>query len=126
MRSFGALVGLLGLALVVAACGGGGSEQAGGTAAGGSGTTVTLAEFKFAPASLSLKVGQEVTFTLKNTGATAHNFVVADLGVNSGLVDPSKSKTIKFTPQKEGTFRLLCDVAGHEAAGMKGEVKVSS
>ena len=123
MRQFGFLVGLLGLALVVAACGGGAKETS--TTPSGGALTVKLSEFKFEPASLSLKNGQKATITVQNTGTTSHNFVIKDLSVNSGLVDPGKSKTVEFTPAKDGSFTLICDVPGHEASGMKATVTVS-
>lgn len=39
-------------------------------------------------------------------------------------LNPGKSATIHFTPNKKGTFEIGCHVEGHYEAGMKGTLTV--
>jgi uncharacterized cupredoxin-like copper-binding protein len=106
------------LPVLVAACGGGSS-------AGGGGTTVTMTEFKFDPANLTVKRGQEVVITLQNKGTVVHDWNVQDLGVSSPKVQPGQSATVRFTPQRTGTFKIECLEPGHAEAGMVGQLTVT-
>ncbi|MEW6582991.1 MAG: plastocyanin/azurin family copper-binding protein [Actinomycetota bacterium] len=78
---------------------------------------------KFNVKTLTAKAGT-VTITLTNkSGTTPHN--VAIKGKKKGLV-VTGGKTSKVTATlKKGTYVFYCSVAGHEAAGMKGTLKVT-
>ena len=126
MRSLGILAGLLGLALVLTACAGDGGEKTnGGGATKGGAISMSATDFKFDPATINAKVGQEVTVNVKNNGAVLHDFMSADLKVPSTLVDVGKTTAVKFTPTAAGTFKFVCSQPGHEASGMHGTVTVS-
>src|SRR5690606_38196520 len=92
-------VALLVIALLVAACGGGGSQQQQSStsssqsssttqqsSSGGQTIQVSLSEFKFTPATITVQRGQRVTITLKNDGTTDHDFRISALGVASTMV----------------------------------------
>ncbi len=106
------------LPLLLAACGG-------GPGAGGGGTTVVMTEFKFEPANLTVKRGQEVVITLQNRGTVVHDWVVKDLNVTSPKVQPGQSATVRFTPNRTGTFKIECLEPGHAEAGMVGQLTVT-
>lgn len=91
-----------------------------------SGKTVSVEgnEFAFTPSALTLKKGEAVTLTFKNTGAYPHNFTISDLGVQTKTVQPGESDTITFTPDKAGTFKSICSVDSHADKGMTGTVNV--
>lgn len=100
-------------------------------------------EFRFEPATLTLKRGQRVRITLENTGAQVHDLSsdaparqiversagehahsqeqVARLHV---VVGPGASGTLTFTPTENGTFPFWCSVSGHREAGMVGTITV--
>lgn len=105
------------LPLLFSACAPGGG--------GGGGQTVTMTEFKFEPANLTVKRGQEVVITLQNRGTVVHDWNVKDLNVNSPKVQPGQSATVRFTPNRTGTFRIECLEPGHAEAGMVGQLTVT-
>lgn len=87
--------------------------------------TVRLTEYRFDPARIELKTGQETELTLVNEGAVLHEFiteglqdVTADVIVNGVIIGalgvaeieiPAKAKAVlRFTPEKPGEFRVIC------------------
>ena len=122
------------LGVVVAGCGnsdddGGGSSDAqktkqgssGGGGGGGSGSAggakVSMEGIKFNPASVTVKAGDKVTWTNKDSvghDVTGDNFKSGDSG---GL---QNGDTFSQTFDKKGTFDYVCTVH----PGMKGSVTV--
>jgi uncharacterized cupredoxin-like copper-binding protein len=86
-------------------------------------TTVKVAasEFKF---KLSTKTARHgiVIFKVTNKGHIKHDFKIA--GKKTPMLTPGKSATLKVT-LKKGSYKYLCTVPGHAAAGMKGTFKVT-
>ncbi len=119
-RGFWFLVLVLALAaMVMSACGG-------SSASGGSGTvnvTVTATEFKFDPATITVKTGDKVNITFVNKGTVDHTYVQPDLNINLKAA-PGQSATGQFTASKAGTYNVVCDVPGHKEAGMTGQIVV--
>jgi plastocyanin len=68
--------------------------------------------------------GQHVTITLQNRGTVPHNLAVPDLGLMSAEVAPGQTATLDFVSDRDGTFRVLCTLPGHEEAGMRGYVSI--
>lgn len=109
---------------------------------------ISLVEYKVKPSATSVKAGK-VTFKVKNDGTMAHEFLVikTDLAEDklptqakdSSRVDeegegvetigevpelePGKSGSVTFD-LKPGNYVLLCNVAGHYAAGQHISFKV--
>ena len=144
---------LVAATLALAACGGGGgssssSNTSGGGGGGGGGATSTSSggggggggggaastlkvsadpsgQLKFEQSSLSTKAGSvNVDFT--NQAPLTHDFCVqsssgSQLGCTDQISGSSTSKTFNLKP---GTYTFYCSVDGHEAAGMKGTLKV--
>jgi plastocyanin len=112
------------LALVAAACGGGGSdaESASGANSNGgkdggavsstvttkvaAGNTVVAKGLKFKPATLRVKVGDEVNFKFDD-GIIAHN-AVADDGTFE--TDTVTKKTVTVTIPKAGRITYTCTI----------------
>ena len=112
-----------------------GEEQPSSTAstaetAGGSIEVVAsddAGQFRFSPDILRVAPNQQVTLRLVNRGASAHDFALPDLGVETGSVDPGQEKTITFTaPSTPGEYRFVCTIPGHEQLGMKGTLVVGN
>jgi uncharacterized cupredoxin-like copper-binding protein len=78
---------------------------------------VTAFEFGFTLSAKSARIGT-VTFVIKNTGLSAHDFWIN--GKRSPLIQPDQTGklTVKFT--KTGRYRYHCTVAGHAWSGMRG------
>lgn len=123
-------VGLLAAAaLLLGACGANGATSApyGGSSAGapasagssasaaasasaapsaGAGTTASIIDFGFQPASLTVKAGTTVTW--KNTGAVAHTVTADDASFDSGHVAPGAS--FQHTFATAGTYAFHCAI----------------
>lgn len=96
------------------------------TGASNAATTVRISagsptEFRFKLSKLAVRTGV-VTFVVTNKGHLPHDFKIA--GKTTKLLKPGKSQTMKVTFKKKGSYRFLCTVSGHAAAGMKGTFRV--
>jgi plastocyanin len=81
------------------------SGNASGNAAA-AGASVQIMNFAFNPASVTVKVGDTVTWT--NGDSIAHTVTADDGSFDSGNIDPGKSFTFTFT--KAGTFSYHCNI----------------
>ena len=85
--------------------------------------SVELSNFKFAPKDITLDAGKAIDVTLRSRDVK-HTFTVHALNINI-TVDGGETKTLRLPPiAKPGAYELMCDIAGHEAAGMVGTVTV--
>jgi plastocyanin len=73
-------------------------------ASGGTATTVTIKNFMFEPASVTIKVGDSVTF--KNEDSVAHT--VNGANFQSGDIAPGASYSQTF--DKAGTYQYACSI----------------
>jgi plastocyanin len=121
------------LALGLAACGGdddsGGSEGSGGQPAessgsGGGGTSVSLENIQFNPKDLTIKAGQTVTFT--NKESVPHDVhKTSGPGADFSSGDPGgmqQGDTFNVTLDKPGTYEYVCEV---HKPGMAGTIAVA-
>jgi plastocyanin len=84
------------------------------------GTDVTVQDNAFSPSSLTVAVGQTVTWTW--AGSTAHN-VTWDSG--SPTASPTQSSgTYERTFAQAGTFAYHCTIHGGPGTGMHGTITV--
>jgi plastocyanin len=131
--------------IALVACGGGSSSSStaasttstttsaagGGGAAGGAKSTLNVeadpgGALKYTQSSLSTKAGQ-VTVDFNNPSPLAHNVTIEDSsGQQLGATDTINggSKTSTTVSLKPGTYKFLCTVDGHAAAGMEGTLTV--
>ncbi|HEX2708807.1 MAG TPA: cupredoxin family copper-binding protein [Solirubrobacterales bacterium] len=114
---------LVGLAVPLVGCGGGDStsasstSSAGSAAASGGAKAVTIQDYMFKPASITVPVGTTVKFT--NRDSTPHTATSKESGAfESGPIDTGK--TGEITLKKAGTFAYYC--AFHPF--MKGTITV--
>jgi len=113
------------LAAVVAACGGGG-QQGGGQPSGtapGAGITVSEKEWMIEFPTKTLKAGT-VKLVVKNDGTIEHNFIIEEAKVEVDAIQPGSSKEVTVD-LKPGTYTVLCNIAGHQEAGMKTTITVT-
>lgn len=114
------VVATLGLAvvLVAAGCGSGGTPApAGGTAAPAAGNAVSIVNYAFNPSSLTVKVGDTVTWT--NGSGTPHTVTADDGSFNSGTVQGGTP--FQHTFSAAGTFSYHCSIH----SSMKATITVS-
>jgi len=114
------IVLMMGISLVIAlaACGSKTSTEPKSTdtaAATGQKVTIKATNWQFDQTEYRVKKGEPVTITLDNSQG-AHGAQIKDFNVN---LDNSK-KTITFTPDKSGSFPIICSVmCGQGHANMK-------
>lgn len=81
---------------------------------------ISAHRFAFTPAVITLKKGETVTLRLKSEDVT-HGFFLRTLNIDTDI-PPGKATEIEVTPQKTGTFTLICDHfcgEGHGNMAMK-------
>lgn len=107
MRLLGALFALT---LLAAACGGGdpeaaqggdNGEETDGDTGGGGGADLTIVDFSFSPAELSVTDGQ--TITVANIGENAHTFTTDDEAIDE-TIGPGETVVITLTGVSSGGF----------------------
>jgi len=118
---FRAALTLILFAALVTGCGSDSSSEGSGmnsaSSSGGAAETVTIADYTYEPADLTVPVGTKVTFT--NKDSTPHTATSTQQGAfDSGSIDTGKSGTI--TLEKGGSFAYYC--AFHPF--MKGTITV--
>lgn len=106
--------------------------------------TVKLMEYRFEPAEIRLKSGQEVELTLLNTGTILHEFITdalqnltVEVEVNGVIAEtlgiaelevPAKTTVLlRFTPEKPGEFPIACrakEPRDHFKEGMAGKLVI--
>ena len=118
---------VLSAALLQTGCGGSATTTSGATttaaqttattgSSGGGGTKVTMKQFAFNPATVTVKVGETVTW--ENQDGANHNVIADDGSFKSA--DFGQGKTFSFTFTKAGTYTYSC----HIHPDMKGTVIV--
>ena len=90
----------------------------------GGAVVVDETEFKITTATTTLKAGK-ITFEAKNVGKIPHDLAIKQTGDKTKLIQPGGSAKLTVT-LKAGKYELYCTVPGHEAAGMKLNITVSS
>ena len=85
---------------------------------------VASTEFKFVPATVRVIAGRSVTLVLDNSqGETEHEVNVAAFGFD--MIARGGQVTRKtFIFHKPGEYEFMCDLPGHQEAGMKGKLIV--
>jgi plastocyanin len=95
-------------AVLLVGCGssGGGTDQSASESGGGaSAPAVTIQDYTYKPASITVPKGTTVTFT--NRDSTPHTATSKEPGVfESGSIDTGKSGTVKL--EESGTFAYYC------------------
>jgi plastocyanin len=109
----GAVVLVLGAALLLSACssrGGSGSPASGATSGSGAMTsteTITISNFMFSPMHASVAPGSTVSVT--NKDSVTHTLTATGGRFNTGDIGPGQTKT--FTaPSKAGTYNYICNI----------------
>jgi plastocyanin len=105
----GALVLVLGGALLLAACSSGGSGSASSSGSGGtkSANAITISNFMFSPMSVSVAPGSTVSVT--NKDSVAHTLTATGGQFNTGDINGGQTKT--FTaPSKAGSYSYICNI----------------
>ncbi|MBI5139738.1 cupredoxin domain-containing protein [Candidatus Nomurabacteria bacterium] len=85
--------------------------------------TVTGENFSFSPSVITVKKGDKVKITFKNSEGF-HDFVIDEFGAATKQTKAPATEVLEFTADKVGSFEYYCSVGTHRAMGMKGTLKV--
>lgn len=86
--------------------------------------TIQGSEYSFNPSAITVKKGEAIQITFKNSGNFPHNLTIADLNVQTKTIGSGQQDTVTFTPDKTGQFNFVCTVPGHADKGMTGTLIV--
>jgi plastocyanin len=97
----------------------------GGGAAGSAPATATihLTEFALDPSSVTIASGG--TLAVHNDGSVQHDLAIEGTDFRTPLIAGGETFNLKLTGLAPGTYNILCQVAGHAPAGMKGTLVVT-
>lgn len=82
---------------------------------------VNMSDFKFALSKKAIPRGTAV-FRVANNGQVVHDFKIA--GKKTPIYSTGKGGVLRIQFKKGGRYKYICTVAGHEAAGMWGVLRV--
>ena len=85
---------------------------------------ITAKKFEFTPGEITLKKGEPVVLEFKSEDVR-HGFSLPDFNIRAN-VEPGKTSTVRFIPDKAGRFSFACDLFcgdGHE--DMSGTLTVT-
>lgn len=114
-----------GIGLISMAAFGEGSGSTASAAGASEGTDdvveVELGDLYIQPEMIHAPAGK-VTFKVDNAGGIQHNFVIEGVG-STKMIDPGDSAELTVD-LKEGSYTVICAVAGHADGGMKATLMV--
>lgn len=109
------------IALGATAC-----SSGGGDATDGEGSTITVTgtnALAFEPETLTASAGT-VTVELTAEDADEHTFVVEEVGDTEVVAAAAGETATGSVDLESGAYTFYCDIPGHRAAGMEGELTV--
>jgi manganese oxidase len=87
-----------------------------------SSVTVTMSEFSFSPE--ALVVSGSGTLEVRNSGTMVHNLVVVGTDIRTPDMNAGDTYSLDLAGLEPGEYEIICDIAGHEQAGMVGILTV--
>lgn len=84
---------------------------------------VTGTNYKFDPATITVKKGDTVKINFTAQGNMPHDFTIDEFNVATKQLT-NASETVQFVADKAGTFEYYCSVGNHRALGMVGKLVV--
>ncbi len=84
--------------------------------------TIEAVDIAWKPNQATIPADTDVTISVPNTGVTFHTFVIEELGIKLEMQPGQTQQVVVNIPA--GTYDFICDVPGHEEAGMVGTLTV--
>jgi heme/copper-type cytochrome/quinol oxidase subunit 2 len=66
-----------------------------------------LEAYRWDPGTIYVKKGEKVTLNILGINGASHSFFIEGMNIK-GEVKKGKETTVSFSPQKEGTYRIIC------------------
>ena len=84
--------------------------------------SVHLSEFAITPASVEVASGG--TLDVHNDGAVPHNLAIECTDFITPMLDSGQTARLTLAGLAPGTYTIICQVVGHDSAGMRGTLVV--
>ena len=94
--------------------------------AGATRLAVTARDTAFTPADVRVEAGRTVVLSFRNDDPIFHDWEVEGLANVDAGARPGQTRTIRFTIDQPGRYRIVCTVPGHADAGMAGTLLIES
>jgi plastocyanin len=85
---------------------------------------VTAKDVRFSPAEVHVTADRFAILTFMNADPVFHDWSVEGLANVDVPARPGQTATLRFRIDQPGTYRIICTVPGHAAAGMTGTLVV--
>ena len=92
-------------------------------ASAGSSVQVSLSEFAITPSSVTASAGGSLHVT--NDGTATHNLRVVDTELITPDLAAGETGELDISSLEPGGYELICEIAGHEDAGMTAQLTVT-
>jgi plastocyanin len=109
------MLAALGIIVVVA------KDDGASTTTSSAPVAVSMTEFKFSPATVSVPTGGQLIVT--NDGTMPHNLSVEG-GPSTRDLAPGASQTLDLSSLAPGTYPFICTISGHAGSGMTGTLTI--
>ena len=87
--------------------------------------TVTETEYSFSPTIINVNMGDRVKITFVNSGSFDHDFIIDELGLNTGKTKSGGTSALEFIASTPGTYTYYCGIKDHQEKGMEGTLTVA-
>lgn len=98
------------------------STDSGGEA-GATVLDIELKEWSIGPIMNEIPAG-EITINVTNKGTMVHNLSIPSLGVKTKDLQPGESEKLELGNVADGSYDMLCEIAGHASSGMTAVMMV--
>jgi P-type Cu+ transporter len=85
---------------------------------------IRAAALHFEPAAIHVRAGQFVVIRFVNDDTVFHDWMVEGLANVDAAARPGQVQQVRVRFDRPGTYRIICSVPGHAAAGMTGTLIV--
>ncbi len=86
--------------------------------------TVKASDFKFEPDNLAVNQGDTIKITVMNEQGY-HNLFIEGYNQRTDMASAPDLQNLEFVADQSGTFDFWCEVSGHKALGMEGQLEVN-
>jgi manganese oxidase len=118
-----ATVAIIALAVVMSIAALVAADDDDAAASAGSSVQVSLTEFAITPSSVTASAGGSLQVT--NDGTATHNLRVVDTELITPDLAAGESGELDISSLEPGGYGLICEIAGHEDAGMTAQLTVT-
>lgn len=87
---------------------------------------IAVSEDGFSPSGFHINLNQFATVSIANTGEKPHSFVVDELGIDTGLIEPGQTKKFEFGKDIKSaeSFKFYSNAEGDDKEKIIGSILI--